>query len=394
VDRKRLLTAVIGIVMPVALILTAGPRTPAALALGAGTSTPQVFAGTVLTAAGTPAKGAVIQLYARTGKTGPATLIGTAMTSATGRWSFAAPAYAALPKAARGAAAANMGYLNVEVIAISGSSVAVAVESAWVGTATSSNETGGSQPTAMRMRLEPSKGPALPVDCCGGRDGCVADQNGVLGHSHSYTVVGEYHAYWDAFGGLSYTKGASTEIGAYASVSKGPYSFTGWDTFSTSRSWSAGYANNGPYDSHRMVVSMGYVMTSWVLQNADSGQTCKTWDQVDEDGIYNPGHGWFVFKKGANVINRDGLANLQWENRHHPAYVNRVDATGGFQLDTGRALTYGASADVWGITIEATTSHSTDVQQTYTAGSSRARDHWVWGNDGPYTSDPQVAYSY
>jgi hypothetical protein len=287
-----------------------------------------------------------------------------------------------------------MGYLNVEVIAVSGSSVAVAVESAWVGTAASPNETGSSRPLAMRMRLSPSAGPAVNPDCCGGKDGCAVSQTAVLGKTHSYTVVGEYHAYWNAYGGLTYTKGASTEIGSYASVAKGPFSFSGFDTYSASKSFTMGFPSNGPYDSHRMVISMQYLQTSWVQQNADTGATCKSWKQIDEDGIYNPGHGWVVFKKGANVISRDGLANLQWENSHHPAYVNKVQAQGGFSLDTGSALTYGASASAFGVTIEATTSHSTDVQQSYAAGSSVRRWHWVWGNDGPYTSNPQVAYSY
>jgi hypothetical protein len=155
-----------------------------------------------------------------------------------------------------------------------------------------------------------------------------------------------------------------------------------------------GFPSNGPYDSHQMAVSMKYVETSWALENADTGAVCSRWDQVDEDGIYNPGHGWVVFKKAANVINKDGPANYRWEVKHHPGYVNRVPDGGGFSLDKGSALTYGVSAEVFGIKIEATTSHSLDVEQAYTAGSSRTRWHWVWGNDDPFTSNPQVVYSY
>jgi hypothetical protein len=36
--------------------------------------------------------------------------------------------------------------------------------------------------------------------------------NKVLGRTHSYTVVGEWHAYWNATGGLSYTRGATSSI--------------------------------------------------------------------------------------------------------------------------------------------------------------------------------------
>lgn len=207
-------------------------------------------------------------------------------------------------------------------------------------------------------------------------------------------MVGEYHAYWNASGGLSYTKGASSSIGSYAAVGKGPFTFEGWDTFSTSNSLTMGFPSNGPHDSHQMVVSLKYVKTAWVLQNADTGKTCRSWKQVDEDGIYNPGHGWLVFKKGANVISHDGQARYQWEKQHHPAYVNGIQAGGGFSITRGSALTYGASADAFGIKIEATTSHSEEVAQAYSAGSSGSRRHWVWGNNGPYTSNPQVVYSY
>lgn len=394
-DRKKRLTAVIGIVMTAALLLFAGARTPSARAAGTGASIPQVFGGAVLTAGGSPAAGAQVKLYLRPDKPGPATVIGATATSASGTWSFRAPAYGSLPKAAQAAAAANMGYLNVEVIATSNSSAAVAVETAWVGTLANTAETGSVKPTAMRMLLDPSTASApIPPDCCRGKDGCAASQTGVLGHSHSYTTVGEYHAYWNASGGLSYTKGASSSIGAYTSVGNGPFTFVGWDTFSTSNSLTMGFPSNGPYDSHQMVLSLKYVKTAWVLQNADSGQTCKRWDQVDEDGIYNPGHGWLVFKKGANVISHDGQANYQWEKKHHPGYVNGVTARGFFSITKGSALTYGASAQAFGIKIEGTTSHSEEVAQTYTAGSSGSRRHWVWGDDGPWTSNPEVVYSY
>ncbi len=129
-----------------------------------------------------------------------------------------------------------------------------------------------------------------------------------------------------------------------------------------------GFPSNGPYNSHRMAISMDYVKTSWVEQNADTGVTCWSWKQIDEDGIYNPGHGLIVFTKGANVISHDGLANYRWEKAHHPSFVNGIQAGGEFSISSGSALTYGASAGVFGITIEATTSHSNEVQQTYGCG--------------------------
>ena len=66
----------------------------------------------------------------------------------------------------------------------------------------------------------------------------------------------------------------------------------------------------------------------------------------------------------------------------------------GFSLTVGSALTYGGSASVFGVGIKAETSHSEAVAQTYAAGTSRQRRHWVWGNDGNLADNPQVEYSY
>ncbi len=70
-DRKRVLTIAIGIVMTAVLLLVAGLRTSAALASARATGNPQVFTGTVLTAAGSPAAGAEVKIYMRPQKPGP-----------------------------------------------------------------------------------------------------------------------------------------------------------------------------------------------------------------------------------------------------------------------------------------------------------------------------------
>jgi hypothetical protein len=287
-----------------------------------------------------------------------------------------------------------MGYLNVEVIATNGSSAAVSVESAWVGTAATSVEVGSSQPLATRMTLSAAGAPATPSLPCCFRWGCVAAETGVLGHSHSYIVVGEYHAYWNATGDLTYTRGASSSIGSYQGASTGPFNFQGYDTFSTSQSLSMGMTGNGQYDSHQMVVSIDFAKTSWVLQNAGTGATCQRWDQIDEDGLYDPGHGWLLFKQGRSVISHDGAANFVWESRHRPQFMNRISPNGHFALDQGSGITYGVAGDVFGVGIQAETSHSSDTAQSYTAGSSNARTHWVWGSNASLGHNPQVEYSY
>jgi hypothetical protein len=67
---------------------------------------------------------------------------------------------------------------------------------------------------------------------------------------------------------------------------------------------------------------------------------------------------------------------------------------GQFTLSVGIGVTYGAGASVFGIGIKAETNHSVMVAQSYKAGSSHKRTHWVWGNNANLAHNPQVEYSY
>jgi hypothetical protein len=59
---------------------------------------------------------------------------------------------------------------------------------------------------------------------------------------------------------------------------------------------------------------MAYVKRLGEWLNA-SHAVCMTWQQIDEDGLYDPGHGWILFKKGKNVINDDGPARFTYTAR-------------------------------------------------------------------------------
>jgi hypothetical protein len=371
-------------------LLSAGPAQAASRA-----ANPQVFAGTVVTAAGTPVARQKVNLYVTPDAAGKSVLIGSAVTGSDGRWSLPAPAYAALPNAAQQAAATDMGYLNVDAVALSGSSVAVAVESAWVGTPSLATESSSNTPLAMMMKLTASTASQKAADSCCGRFGCGPPLvQKVLGRSHAYTVVGEYHAYWNASGGLSYTRGATSSIGDALSVSDGPWTFGGYDSFSTSRSLTMGFPSNGSHNSHRMVVSLSYIKRRYVEESVSSGRVCHRWRQIDENGLYDPGHGWTLFKRGLSVIKDDGKSRYDYTNRHHPRYIDTVQAGGAFTLDVGQAYTYGAAASVMGASIQAETTHSSDVAQAYSAGNSTFRRHHVWGSDGNLKDNPKIEYSY
>jgi hypothetical protein len=340
--------------------------------------------------------GQKVSLYVTPDSVGKSTPIGTATTGSDGRWSLPAPAFAALPQAAQQAATADMGYLNVETVALSGGSLAVAAESAWVGTGTQGTEPNSNQPLPMMMKLTAGSAAASRrvTDCCG-RFGCGPPLvQAVLGRSHAYTVVGEYHGYWNASGGVTYTRGAESSIGSSASVSDGPWNFNGYDSFSTSRSLTMGFPSNGAHNSHRMVVSLKYVKRRFVVSSIGSGAVCDRWRQIDEDGLYDPGHGWTLFKKGKNVIKDDGKTRYRYVRRHHPRYIDTVQPGGAFELDSGRGYTYGGAADVFGVGIQAETTHSSDVAQAYAAGNSNFRKHHVWGSNGNLKDLPKIEYSY
>jgi hypothetical protein len=387
--------AVTSVLATAAIVTCAG--TPASAEAAAHASSPQVYSGTVVTAAGVPVAGQKVSLYVTPDAVGKSTVIGTAVTGPEGHWSLPAPSYAALPKVAQKAATANMGWLNVDIVAMTGSSTAVAVESAFVGTPGVKTETGSTKPLAMTMRLTAMSGATRPKsgDCCG-RFGCEPPfVNKVLGRTHSYTVVGEWHAYWNATGGLSYTRGATSSIGSYISQAGGGFAFNGYDTFSTADSLTMGFAGEGPYSSHQMVISVAYIKRHYIQTPIGGGGViCAQWTQIDEDGLYDPGHGWHLWKPGKNVIRDDGKKSYQYERKHHPSHIDGIFAHGAFSLSRGSALTYGVAASAFGVGIQASTSHSTAVAQQYQAGSSHARSHYVWGNDGNLTQNPQVEYSY
>ncbi len=338
----------------------------------------------------------MVKVYAMPGNSGSqGTLIGTATTGKNGTWSLPAPPYASLPKAAQQAAVANMGYLNTDAIVTSGSSFALAVESAWVGTPAMHTETSMDTPMPMMMRLTAAATRSKAHrDCCG-RFGCGPPLlQRVLHRGHSYTAVGEWHAYWNASGGVAYTRGATSNIGSYASFSAGPFTFQGYDQFSSSSSLTMGFPSNGSFNSHEMVISLKYRLARYIIREIPGGTICDNWRQVDEEGLYDPGHGFKLWKPGKNVINLDGRTRYEYTFHHHPGRIDGVFRGGQFTLSVGSGVTYGAGASVFGIGIKAETNHSVMVAQSYKAGSSRKRTHLVWGNDANLAHNPQVEYSY
>lgn len=110
-------------------------------------SAPNVITGQVVApdAKATPVAGDVITIFPNDGSApGTPSVLGTATTDAQGYWSFAVPPYSQLPADAQAEATANDGYLNVDAVGTGTAAAnsntyemaAIAVRSAWVGTAT------------------------------------------------------------------------------------------------------------------------------------------------------------------------------------------------------------------------------------------------------------------
>jgi hypothetical protein len=231
-------------------------------------------------------------------------------------------------------------------------------------------------------------------------DYCGPAQYTVLSSTWSYTVVGEHHASANSKGGFLYANGASSQIGDYTSQSGTDWTFSGFDTFATGQTLSQG-PEEGPSNGHQVVLALAYqkdVVHQWCSPGRgpnDIPNTIElTWYVIKNNGLYNPGNGFVVMKDGADVSKYD--SRTYWLDYLYgtPQFINTIPVNYGFSINKNQALTYGFSASVFGIGVTSQTTHSTSVTQSYAAGTTSTDDHFVWGDNGPYTSDPKVVYNY
>lgn len=153
----------------------------------------------------------------------------------------------------------------------------------------------------LRLRPDAARGTAVALASVTPKDNpCHPGPTTVRHRSHSYTVVGEHHAYWNAKGGLSYTTGATSSIGFYESATgtigkDGGWTFSGYLNYSTGTTLQMG-TTEGPYNSHQVVLSMAYDLDKYETICVHGGTYVSY--GIQEAGIYNPGHGWTVIKDG------------------------------------------------------------------------------------------------
>jgi len=342
--------------------------------------------------------------------TSSAPLVGTTTTDAKGRWSFAVPSYSSLPAQAQAAAQANDGYLNLDVIAMingkQSTDVAVGTRSAWVGAPSAVRPLVPASGIGPAMTLQVSTaGGGAKSNCCA-PDGCgFVTKPITVAKGAAWTVIGEYHANWDAQAGVSYTQGGSSNIGSYIGWSGKDFDFSGYETFSTSRSISTG-GKAGPFNSHQTAIKMKYKKLRLNETNLDNSNIiCRWFAQIMENGLWD--RGGQVIKSGKNVYpGHDGLRFCLAAKRNHPRWVAwwGNDQAFFYQLDSGKGVTYGAAADVFGVGVQAETDHSTEVDTEIDWGQSSRVDgcnhrhhdgrHYIWGSNANPVDFPKTFYSY
>ncbi len=229
-----------------------------------------------------------------------------------------------------------------------------------------------------------------------------------------WTKVGEYHTYWRATGGFDYTVGANSSISVEVSADGLHFHADKSKTYHNDASDSMGI-DNGPYDSHQVVLSMSYREKARIDYPCVPGTftcyknvICAAHYWVEETGLHNPGNGWVYMKEGANVGKFDGY--LAFEEDAIDKYWNGYQPNSHYSVTTGHGIDYkyGASVSLGPLTVsvESETDHNTDADQSISFESRKTRFnnvrnkrsilHEVWGSNHKLTNipGPAVFYNY
>ncbi len=236
-------------------------------------------------------------------------------------------------------------------------------------------------------------------------------------NKHEWTDVGEYHTWWEASGGYTYTKGAMTEVSTDSSVDGkiwkigfGGHEGTVYDNQAASSDGLAG----GPFKANVIQITMKYrEQDRYDYPCSANNETCSPdvhcadhfW--IVQRGLYNPGHGWQYIRSGPSVLKLDGMHG--WRCCAQKKYWNGFPPGSNHNNSQGQGITYekGASISLGPITveIETETGNSTESEQSIAFSDStkkryneirhmRTDEHELWGNDAPVSSYPNVFYNY
>lgn len=414
------------------ILLGTAATTSAAVAPRAAASPFSTLQGVVKSPNGEPVADATVLIYPIDSNSTNPGRIGTVTTNSQGNWSFTLPA--SLPTDSQAEASANGGWLNVIATAFGSDGASEEAEAdgttfAWAGQGNPANTA-----TLVRPPMTMIMGPALagepPVTGaviartasrlpkkCRTDDSNWRVKLVTVWNKHEWTDVGEYHAWWEADGGFTYTRGAMTEVSTDYSIngsvwhaSLGGSSGTVYDNEDASSDGTG----NGPYKANVIQVSLKYRDKDRYLYPCSlNNQTC--WPSVHcanhywivQRGLYNPGHGWQYIQTGPSVLKLDGMhgwhccANPDYWNGYRPGYQHCNSHGDGVTYTKGATIGLGPVT----VDIETETGHSTDSEQCISFSHStktryneirkyRTDEHEVWGNDALPSNNPEVFYNY
>jgi hypothetical protein len=262
-----------------------------------------------------------------------------------------------------------------------------------------------------------------PISCCAPKFSvCALQPDGpVLKTASHWTTIGEFHSNWNDLGSLTYTRGATSEIGTVVSFDGGD----DWDlggslsfTNSGSSSISQTVGDGAAYESYQVVVYINYHKRKWWWYNSTTGNGCDAHLQWTASGIGNAPSGPDI-KEGPSIWNKQNAQQTVWKTDGVIAMINAENVHPGWvfgeawpysmSLVRGRGVTYGNAADFFGVSVDATTSHQSSVEQglVYNGGSgnpdskrydwyTRKNDtiHYMWGSTASLIDNPKTFYNY
>jgi hypothetical protein len=204
-----------------------------------------------------------------------------------------------------------------------------------------------------------------------------------------YVVVGEAHAYYDAWASFDYESTAGTSMSVGVSYNMGAsFSASGSSYIGNSFGFGSGYDHQGPYFARQWKAPM-------LIQRYQVWERCTGGDQYVKDVIQTTAvstwPGGSTGMVGADVSAKDGPTAYSKAAAANRTVVARN--TYFFQL-AGQTESYANAVTAWGFGLTATTDYSSIRRQRIDAGAA-AVEHDIWGLDGPPGSpSARVFYSY
>ena len=218
----------------------------------------------------------------------------------------------------------------------------------------------------------------------------VAKNNSGYIRGWAWVSVGEQHAFRDAAGWLTYTRGSQTTYGVMESVDGGDYGFAYGSSWVSGTSWSTGITR-GPKASYINVLAWNFEKVTETLK-CPHGAGTHRYVKIVRTGIHkepnNPN--WDPYVLGPSILSQDGQAAYN-DASHRSRLVHGQQ----WCLSQNKGISYKYGLSIFGIVSAfVETNHSQSAQQCIKEGSSTQITHHVWGSNDYVWNYPRVMRSY